>query len=78
MRLHPLEKQGIQIFLSDTTGQLTGVLRLADFAFIGKSMPPNHGGQTPIEAAGWEFRVFLVLICRILPPSPPVSGTRGV
>ena len=42
----------IQIFLSDTTGQLTQVLRLADLAFIGKSMPPNQGGQTPIEAAG--------------------------
>ena len=45
-------KDAIQIFLSDTTGQLTQVLRLADLAFIGKSMPPNQGGQTPIEAAG--------------------------
>ena len=45
-------KEAIQIFLSDTTGQLTQLLRLADLAFIGKSMPPNQGGQTPIEAAG--------------------------
>jgi len=46
------EKKPNQIFLSDTTGQLTKLLRLADLAFIGKSMPPNQGGQTPIEAAG--------------------------
>ena len=26
------------------------LLKLADLAFIGKSMPPNDGGQTPIEA----------------------------
>ena len=44
--------EAIQIYLSDTTGQLTQVLRLADLAFIGKSMPPNQGGQTPIESAG--------------------------
>jgi 3-deoxy-D-manno-octulosonic-acid transferase len=46
------EKKPTQIFLADTTGQLTKLLRLADLAFIGKSMPPNQGGQTPIEAAG--------------------------
>jgi 3-deoxy-D-manno-octulosonic-acid transferase len=26
---------------------------LADLAFIGKSLPPNEGGQTPIEAAAY-------------------------
>ena len=39
------------IFFSDTTGNLVHLLKLADLAFIGKSMPPNEGGQTPIEAA---------------------------
>lgn len=39
------------IFFSDTTGNLVHLLKLADLAFIGKSMPPNDGGQTPIEAA---------------------------
>ena len=39
------------IYLSDTTGKLIHSLKLADLAFIGKSMPPNKGGQTPIEAA---------------------------
>lgn len=39
------------IHLSDTTGHLAHILRLADLAFIGKSLPPNKGGQTPIEAA---------------------------
>ena len=38
------------IFFSDTTGNLVHLLKLADLAFIGKSMPPNDGGQTPIEA----------------------------
>lgn len=43
--------QGIQIFLADTTGELVQLLRRADLAFIGKSLPPHQGGQTPIEAA---------------------------
>ena len=38
------------IFFADSTGNLVKLLKLADLAFIGKSMPPNEGGQTPIEA----------------------------
>lgn len=40
------------IYLADTTGELSRLTQLADLAFIGKSLPPNVGGQTPIEAAG--------------------------
>jgi 3-deoxy-D-manno-octulosonic-acid transferase len=42
----------VRIHLADTTGELTQLSQLADLAFIGKSLPPNNGGQTPIEAAG--------------------------
>ena len=43
---------GLQIHLADTTGELATLLQAADLAFVGKSLPPNKGGQTPIEAAG--------------------------
>lgn len=41
----------VKIYLADTTGELTRLTQLADVAFIGKSMSPHQGGQTPIEAA---------------------------
>lgn len=44
--------EGTEIYLADTTGELTHLMQAADIAFIGKSLPPNDGGQTPIEAAG--------------------------
>jgi 3-deoxy-D-manno-octulosonic-acid transferase len=44
--------QEIIIHLADTTGELSRLCQAADLAFIGKSLPPNEGGQTPIEAAG--------------------------
>ena len=39
------------IVVADTTGELRRLTRLADLAFVGKSLPPNIGGQTPIECA---------------------------
>lgn len=42
----------LKIHFADTTGELTALSQAADLAFIGKSLPPNQGGQTPIEAAG--------------------------
>ncbi len=44
--------QYLHIHLADTTGELTRLTQAADVAFIGKSLPPHHQGQTPIEAAG--------------------------
>ncbi len=38
------------IHLADTTGELSHLAQAADIAFIGKSLAPNKGGQTPIEA----------------------------
>lgn len=41
----------VRLYLGDTTGELALLSQVADLAFIGKSLPPNAGGQTPIEAA---------------------------
>ncbi|MGJ8653241.1 MAG: 3-deoxy-D-manno-octulosonic acid transferase [Opitutaceae bacterium] len=49
----------IQIHLADTTGELTRLSQAADLAFIGKSLPPHHQGQTPIEAAGLGIPVIM-------------------
>ena len=39
------------VCVADTTGELRRLTHLAQLAFIGKSLPPNNGGQTPIECA---------------------------
>jgi 3-deoxy-D-manno-octulosonic-acid transferase len=43
--------KAVKIYLGDTTGELARLTQAADLAFIGKSLPPHNGGQTPIEAA---------------------------
>ena len=37
------------VYLADTTGEMTELLQVADLAFLGKTLPPNQGGQNPIE-----------------------------
>lgn len=49
----------IIIHLADTTGELSRLSQVADLAFVGKSLPPNEGGQTPIEAAGLGVPVLM-------------------
>jgi 3-deoxy-D-manno-octulosonic-acid transferase len=49
----------IVIYLADTTGELSRLSQIAEVAFIGKSLPPNEGGQTPIEAAGLGIPVLM-------------------
>jgi 3-deoxy-D-manno-octulosonic-acid transferase len=39
------------VAVGDTTGELVRFTQLADLVFVGKSLAPNDGGQTPIEAA---------------------------
>ena len=51
--------EGVYIYLADTTGELALLTQIADLAFIGKSMPPNDGGQTPIEAAGLGIPILM-------------------
>jgi len=47
----PVPAGGVEILVADTTGELQTLTQLADLVFVGKSIPPNDGGQTPIEAA---------------------------
>jgi len=37
--------------VGDTTGELRKFTQLAELVFVGKSLPPHHEGQTPVEAA---------------------------
>jgi len=44
-------KGRVTIHLADTTGELSQLTQIADIVFIGKSLPPNAGGQSPVDAA---------------------------
>ena len=39
------------VLLVDTTGELFALYAMADLVFVGKSLPPNEGGQNMIEPA---------------------------
>jgi 3-deoxy-D-manno-octulosonic-acid transferase len=41
----------VQIAIADTTGELAKFIQISDIVFVGRSLPPHTGGQTPIEAA---------------------------
>ena len=41
----------VDIAVGDTTGELQKFTQLADVVFVGKSLAPHDGGQTPVEAA---------------------------
>ncbi|MDP1579966.1 MAG: glycosyltransferase N-terminal domain-containing protein [Candidatus Didemnitutus sp.] len=41
----------VEVAVGDTTGELRNLTQLADLVFVGKSLPPHDGGQTPVEAA---------------------------
>lgn len=43
-----------EVAVGDTTGELRKLLQLATVVFVGKSLPPNTEGQTPVEAAALE------------------------
>jgi 3-deoxy-D-manno-octulosonic-acid transferase len=44
-------KAVVDVAVGDTTGELRKFTQLADLVFVGKSLPPHDGGQTPVEAA---------------------------
>jgi 3-deoxy-D-manno-octulosonic-acid transferase len=54
LRSHGAAPRPVDIAVGDTTGELRQFTQLADLVFIGKSLPPNEGGQTPVEAAALE------------------------
>jgi 3-deoxy-D-manno-octulosonic-acid transferase len=41
----------VDVSVGDTTGELRKFTQLADLVFVGKSLAPHDGGQTPVEAA---------------------------
>jgi 3-deoxy-D-manno-octulosonic-acid transferase len=41
----------VDVAVGDTTGELAKLTQLADLVFVGKSLAPHDGGQTPVEAA---------------------------
>ncbi|MDR2807365.1 MAG: hypothetical protein LBB11_04415 [Puniceicoccales bacterium] len=41
----------VPLCLGDVTGELAQLVQIADLAYIGKSLAPNEGGQSPIDAA---------------------------
>ena len=46
----PAERE-VDVAVGDTTGELRKFTQLADLVFVGKSLAPHDGGQTPVEAA---------------------------
>lgn len=44
----------VDVSVGDTTGELRKFTQLAHLVFVGKSLPPHDGGQTPVEAAVLE------------------------
>lgn len=50
-RSHGAASGPVGVAIGDTTGELRKLLQLADVVFVGKSLPPHEGGQTPVEAA---------------------------
>ncbi|MEY4938422.1 MAG: hypothetical protein RIQ93_157 [Verrucomicrobiota bacterium] len=44
----------VDVAVGDTTGELRNFTQLADIVFVGKSLPPHHEGQTPVEAAALQ------------------------
>ena len=48
----------VDVAVVDTTGELQAFLQVADLVFVGRSLAPHLGGQTPLEAAVLEKPVL--------------------
>jgi len=57
-RSEGLAKGVVDVAVGDTTGELQKFTQLADVVFVGKSLAPHDGGQTPVEAAVLEKPVL--------------------
>lgn len=49
-RSQGIAENEVQVAVADTTGELIKFIQLADIVFVGRSLNPHTGGQTPIEA----------------------------
>ncbi len=59
----------VDVYIADSIGELSLLAQVGDLAFIGKSIPPHKGGQSPLEAAA----LGLPMIC-----GPNMSNFRGI
>jgi len=50
---------GTRIYVVDTMGELNFFTGLSDLVFIGKTLPPHRGGQSPVVAAGMGLPMVL-------------------
>ena len=55
---------GTDVYVADVTGELASLIRAADLAFVGKTLPPNAGGQNPIEPAALGLPLLLGPNCQ--------------
>ena len=47
------------VYLGDTTGELSQLIKVADLGFMGKTLPPNRGGQNPIEPIALQIPLIV-------------------
>lgn len=47
------------VYLGDTTGELSQLIKVADLGFMGKTLPPNQGGQNPIEPIALQIPLIV-------------------
>ena len=52
-----------EVYLADTTGELIKLIRCADIAFLGKTLPPRHEGQNPVEPVSTGLPLVLGPSC---------------
>ena len=57
--------EGTLIYLADTTGELGNLIRCADLAFGGKTLPPTRVDKIPSSPSPWEFLWYWVRTSRI-------------
>ncbi len=59
----------VDVYVADSIGELPLLVQVGDLAFIGKSMPPHKGGQSPLEAAALGLPIVY---------GPNMSNFRGL
>ena len=57
------ENSGTVVYLADTTGELVSLIESADIAFLGKTLPPRHEGQNPIEPVSMGLPLIIGPAC---------------
>lgn len=58
MRSTGIASEQVDVCLADTTGELRNLTQISDFAFVGKSLEPNNGGQSPLDAAAYGIPII--------------------